>query len=141
MVILLFLLSTYTINSHSIQTESTLNLIRRDADNLFFMLNDIENNQEKDTIQIETNELTHFGNLFFDAYQTFISSQDQTVCMFHPSCSNFSKSAVKKYGVVYGLLLTADRIQRCNGLGLEYYSEYDSVLETFYDPVTKYELK
>lgn len=54
-------------------------------------------------------------------YQIFISSQDMPVCNFSQSCSHFSMESIKKYGVVYGILMTADRLQRCNGYGRKYY--------------------
>lgn len=56
-------------------------------------------------------------------YQLFISSQDRSVCNFTLSCSRFSLNAVQKYGIVYGLLMASDRIQRCNGIGRKYYPQ------------------
>ena len=37
-----------------------------------------------------------YGLLFL--YQNFISTQQGKVCMFEPSCSEFTKQALKKYG-------------------------------------------
>jgi putative component of membrane protein insertase Oxa1/YidC/SpoIIIJ protein YidD len=54
-------------------------------------------------------------------YQLFISTQDVPVCNFTLSCSRFGVSAIKKYGFFYGILMTSDRLQRCNGLGRRYY--------------------
>ncbi len=55
-------------------------------------------------------------------YQLFISSQQElAVCNFTPSCSHFGITAIKRYGVFYGILMTSDRIQRCNGFGRRYY--------------------
>ena len=56
-----------------------------------------------------------------DVYQRYISSQQQDVCLFEPSCSHFSEQALGRYGVIHGCLMTADRLQRCNGLGIIYY--------------------
>lgn len=54
-------------------------------------------------------------------YQTFISSQDVSVCNFTLSCSRFSVLSIQRYGIFFGLLMTSDRLQRCNGLGRKYY--------------------
>lgn len=35
-------------------------------------------------------------------------------CKFHPSCSEYSIEAFKKYGFIKGFLLTFKRILRCN---------------------------
>jgi uncharacterized protein len=48
-------------------------------------------------------------------YQTFISSQDTPqMCNFTPSCSRFGTLSIQKYGAPKGILLTADRLLRCN---------------------------
>ena len=36
------------------------------------------------------------------------------VCRFTPSCSDYSIEAVQRHGIRRGLLLTADRLARCN---------------------------
>lgn len=56
-----------------------------------------------------------FSGLFL-FYKTFISSQDQSVCTFSPSCSEYGIMAVKQFGVVKGGVMTMDRLTRCNGL-------------------------
>jgi len=38
----------------------------------------------------------------------------RVVCRFTPSCSDYSIEAVKRHGIRRGLLLTADRLARCN---------------------------
>jgi putative membrane protein insertion efficiency factor len=35
-------------------------------------------------------------------------------CKYHPSCSEYARLAVRKHGVVRGLLLAAGRVLRCN---------------------------
>jgi len=55
-------------------------------------------------------------------YQIFISSQQsKQICVFKPSCSHFGQEAIHKYGLFYGILMSSDRLQRCNGFGIEYY--------------------
>jgi uncharacterized protein len=61
-----------------------------------------------------------FSGLFL-GYKNFVSSQDQNVCSFTPSCSEFGILAVKRFGVVKGGVLTMDRLTRCNGLSPEKY--------------------
>lgn len=77
-------------------------------------------------------------------YQLFISSQDKPACNFTFSCSRFGMSAIRKYGIFFGALMTSDRLQRCNGLGRKYYpidSEtglaVDYPIDTYYLGKTK----
>jgi putative membrane protein insertion efficiency factor len=54
-------------------------------------------------------------------YQLLISSQDLSACIFQPSCSRFGMRAINEFGPLHGVLMTADRLQRCNGLARNYY--------------------
>ncbi|HOY85293.1 MAG: membrane protein insertion efficiency factor YidD [Candidatus Cloacimonetes bacterium] len=72
-------------------------------------------------------------------YQTFISSQNEPACMFEPSCSAFTREAFSRYGIL-GILMGADRVLRCNGLGYEYYDPADIKDGIIRDPVDKYRL-
>lgn len=54
-----------------------------------------------------------FGSLLF-AYQSGLSIQFSADCLYSPSCSNFCKDCLKEHGLVKGLLLTSDRLSRCN---------------------------
>lgn len=56
--------------------------------------------------------LTFSGLMFF--YQNVLSSQVNAGCIYSPSCSEFSKQCIKKHGLVKGIFLSADRVQRCN---------------------------
>jgi putative component of membrane protein insertase Oxa1/YidC/SpoIIIJ protein YidD len=64
-----------------------------------------------------------FGSLLF-FYQHVLSEQLQSHCNFHPSCSEFSKQCIAKYGLAHGALLTADRLMRCNGSTRAEYPAY-----------------
>lgn len=68
-----------------------------------------------------TNELQIIFSGLFLFYKFAISSQDSNKCSFHPSCSEYGLLAVKKYGTIFGMLATLDRLQRCNGLSPELY--------------------
>lgn len=56
--------------------------------------------------------LTFSGLMFF--YQNVLSNQVNAGCIYSPSCSEFSKQCIKKHGLVKGIFLSADRVQRCN---------------------------
>lgn len=36
-------------------------------------------------------------------------------CKFYPTCSEYTKQAIEKYGVIKGIYLGIKRILRCNG--------------------------
>ncbi|MFI5164329.1 MAG: membrane protein insertion efficiency factor YidD [Bacteroidia bacterium] len=48
-------------------------------------------------------------------YQKFLSEQISAGCEFDRSCSNYSIAAIKEFGFLKGIFLTADRLTRCNG--------------------------
>lgn len=39
------------------------------------------------------------------------------MCRFYPTCSEYSKRAIEKYGVIKGIFLSVKRILRCNPFG------------------------
>lgn len=47
-------------------------------------------------------------------YQKKISIHTPKVCRFHPTCSEYSKQAIIKYGSLKGLYLTVIRIMKCH---------------------------
>ena len=50
-------------------------------------------------------------------YQRFISpilKQMGVNCKYHPSCSEYMKQAIEKYGVLRGIYLGVKRLLRCN---------------------------
>lgn len=62
----------------------------------------------------ETNPLIIPFLVLLRFYQRFISRQEGDNCQFRPSCSHFSALAIKKAGLVRGLLMSGDRLLRCN---------------------------
>ncbi|MFH1052557.1 MAG: membrane protein insertion efficiency factor YidD [bacterium] len=62
------------------------------------------------------NPLSFLGLGLIRFYQNFLSTQDEPVCNFTLSCSAFGVEAIKNRGFFYGILLTADRLTRCNSL-------------------------
>lgn len=54
-------------------------------------------------------------------YQNVISPVGASSCQMHPSCSSYAYRAFQKYGFVRGVMLTSDRLMRCNpGAGPQY---------------------
>ena len=47
-------------------------------------------------------------------YQKMISRYTPPSCRFSPTCSSYSIRAFRDHGVIYGFILTAFRILRCN---------------------------
>lgn len=85
----------------------------------------------------ETSELKLAATGLIRLYQKFISSQDGPTCAFTPSCSRFCMACIQEYGVLRGVLLTADRLIRCNGSQSRYYHK-DRVTGKYIDPVSDY---
>ena len=74
-----------------------------------------------------------FSSMFY-FYKKYISSQDASHCMFTPSCSEYGLDAIKKKGMIMGLIDGFDRLSRCNGLSRELYHKHPTV-NRYYDPV------
>lgn len=47
-------------------------------------------------------------------YQRTISPALPARCKYHPSCSEYTVQAVRRYGVLRGLVLAGWRLLRCN---------------------------
>ncbi|ACL71104.1 membrane protein insertion efficiency factor YidD [Halothermothrix orenii] len=47
-------------------------------------------------------------------YQKAISPWFPKTCRFYPTCSEYSKAAISRYGVIKGTWLAIKRILRCN---------------------------
>jgi putative membrane protein insertion efficiency factor len=52
--------------------------------------------------------------LLITAYQKLLSPILPRSCRFYPSCSEYAKQAIQKYGVVKGGWLALKRIARCH---------------------------
>jgi putative membrane protein insertion efficiency factor len=49
-----------------------------------------------------------------DVYRSRISPIQGQRCGFYPTCSAFGRQAVGEYGALQGVIMTADRLTRCN---------------------------
>lgn len=47
-------------------------------------------------------------------YQKFISPSLGANCRFHPSCSEYTKQAIERFGIMKGLRLGINRVGRCS---------------------------
>ena len=47
-------------------------------------------------------------------YQRAISPALPRRCKYHPTCSEYAVSAIRRYGILRGLVLAAWRLMRCN---------------------------
>jgi putative membrane protein insertion efficiency factor len=52
--------------------------------------------------------------LLITAYQKLLSPMLPSTCRFYPSCSEYAKQAIQKYGIVKGSWLALKRITRCH---------------------------
>ena len=71
-------------------------------------------------------------------YQLFISTQDAPSCNFVPSCSRFGVETIRRLGFIRGILLTSDRLQRCNSVSTSRY-QVDYRSGRLMDPVQLYQ--
>lgn len=85
----------------------------------------------------EISELKLVATGLIRLYQKFISSQDRPACNFQPTCSRFGMACIQEYGVLRGILLTADRLLRCNGSQAAHYDK-DAVTGKYVDVVSDY---
>ena len=49
-----------------------------------------------------------------EVYQKRISKYTKRNCRFYPTCSEYSKQAILKYGFLKGVLLSIKRISKCH---------------------------
>ena len=88
-----------------------------------------------DTATSEARILSHF---MIRLYQNYVSSQQHDVCVFTPSCSHFGMEAVDRCGFIRGVLLTADRLTRCNTFVSKGGYPFDPATGRFIDSVAAY---
>jgi putative component of membrane protein insertase Oxa1/YidC/SpoIIIJ protein YidD len=69
----------------------------------------------------KTNELALAGEALLSLYQAYLSPLDMSACPFTPTCSEYARQAIEKYGLIAGVIMAADRLQRDNGLGDRFY--------------------
>jgi putative membrane protein insertion efficiency factor len=90
--------------------------------------------ERKPTDWGQTNEVKLAFTALIALYQQLLSTQDGARCSFSLSCSQYAKLAIERYGPIRGLLMAADRLQRCHGMGGFYYPR-DQRTGRLYDPL------
>ena len=78
-----------------------------------------------------------FGGLLY-VYQNTLSQQFSATCLYHPSCSDFSKQCIHEYGFLKGMFLSADRVSRCNRIAATGIHPLRIVENKVVDPVSFY---
>jgi putative membrane protein insertion efficiency factor len=53
---------------------------------------------------------------FIELYQKYISPYKASTCRFYPTCSQYSKQALEKHGLVKGIMYTVVRLLKCHPL-------------------------
>ena len=78
------------------------------------------------------------GTLPIDLYQTHLSPILGGKCPMYPSCSQYSKDAINKHGLLLGWFMTCDRLMRC-GRDEVTQSRHVKIdhYDLCYDPVSK----
>lgn len=81
------------------------------------VLTPFQNNHQNKLIKIITNiqfKIRLAFTLPIVLYQRLFSHNFIPMCRFVPSCSEYTKHAILKYGVILGILFGMWRILRCN---------------------------
>jgi putative membrane protein insertion efficiency factor len=58
--------------------------------------------------------LKSFMLLVVKAYQEILSPLLPQTCRFYPSCSEYSRESITRYGVVRGMVFTLVRLAKCH---------------------------
>ncbi len=108
---------------------------------LFFLLTQTANVSPPIRVGDTTTEpINRFPMLFIKVYQHTVSPNQPDICNFQPSCSHYGMETFKKYGVIYGFIMTWDRLIRCNPAAWNYDGIYYKAIKVpnrgfrLYDP-------
>jgi uncharacterized protein len=129
-LILLFIPKSQARQSGLASLEHDIGLVRSAMDK--------NRSPNKDSIQPKSahSPVGYVGLGLIKIYQSTISSQTVDVCSFTPSCSHFMESAIKRTGLIHGILLGSDRLLRCHPLARGHYLLLPD--GTAFDPVEHY---
>lgn len=96
-------------------TAISQNLTPDDELTYFLYSIDKQNSELEDTLA--KSDKTSLVYPLFALYKFLFSKNDiPKMCRFHPTCGNYGAIALKKHGLIKGLLKTSDRLMRCNNL-------------------------
>ena len=85
----------------------------------------MERKNLKNEISITQTYLKQIFVFFINCYQCFLSPILGSNCRYSPTCSEYAKQAIDKYGIAYGVLLSLKRILRCQPWGKSGYDPVD----------------
>lgn len=130
-ILALVLLAPASVVAQTFQQDLALLIEQRPA------LGDAETPTRLDVERVSEVKTVVLAAIFL--YQSTLSSQDTHRCNFTPSCSHFGAEALERAGPVRGMLLTSDRLMRCNGLpDMARHYPFDPNTGRFIDPVEPY---
>lgn len=111
---LFFLCCIMQLNAQTVKSDYEL-LKSSDFEVQNYEKRNVQFNQIKGkSVFVQYNPLTVVANSLLFLYQQVFSVQISASCLYHTSCSEFSKELLKEYGVIKGVPLSADRLTRCN---------------------------
>ncbi len=58
--------------------------------------------------------LSKKGISLIDWYKKNLSPMKTFICPYHPTCSQYTKQAIQRYGFLKGCIMGCDRLMRCN---------------------------
>ena len=58
-----------------------------------------------------------FGIFLIKIYQKYISKHFGKKCIFYPTCSEYTKQAIDKYGIIRGSFKGLKRLLKCHPFG------------------------
>jgi len=131
-IVLTLLISSISLQLWS-QTSEEISILRQiKYDNS--SIERVKVSEQYEHVHVNTNEIQFMFSGLFLFYKSFISSQDAQSCSFTPSCSVYALEAVKKQGIIKGMMNGFDRLSRCNSLSPEKY-QIDPKTNLLIDPL------
>lgn len=72
------------------------------------------------------NKMSYLATRLIRFYQYYISGikPKNVHCRFYPTCSKYAIMAIRKYGVIKGIIKTFNRLRKCNKYNLESCIDY-----------------
>lgn len=90
----------------------------------------------KPTSEMTDSTIKNGQFILLGIWRNYITKVDGPRCGFRPTCAEYARQAIKKYGYAKGVVMGSERLQRCHSC--HNFSIYDVTKEGYaYDPVTK----
>ncbi len=113
-IITIVILADAPLSAQKINPAADMEFVRqsRKTKAHFYKRDYIFKDEKSAVVKYNPVSLTLGGLLYL--YQNAFSQQFSASCLYHPSCSEFSKRSIAHYGLFKGVFLSADRLTRCN---------------------------